>query len=64
MPLTYTESVHDYADERGCLTHADACQLLAEHGFSMADVYANSHGVSWVHLEERNASALLRWLGY
>ena len=48
----------------GNLSHADAQALLAEHGFTLADTYADNHGVSWCHLDERNAEALLAWLGY
>ena len=62
--LTFEESVLDYADERGCLSHGDAQALLSQHGFTLEDIYADSHGVSWCHLDERNAQALLTWLGY
>ena len=61
---TYEESVLSYADMAGNLTHADAAQLLGDHGFTLADTYADNHGVSWVHLDARNAEALLAWLGY
>ena len=61
---TYEESVLDPADRNGNLSHGDAEALLAEHGFTLDDIYANSHGVSWCHLDERNAEALLAWLGY
>ena len=62
--LTFEDSVLDHADERGCLSHGDAQELLSQHGFTVADLYADNHGVSWVHLDERNAQALLNWLGY
>ena len=29
-----------------------------------ADLYEDNHDVSWVALDERNAGALLSWLGY
>lgn len=61
---TYEESVLSYADENGNLTRADAVQLLGEHGFTLGDVYEDDHGVSAIHLDERNAQALLWWLGY
>lgn len=64
MYATFEESVLDHADHCGNLSHGDACQLLAEHGFTLADVYEDDHGVSAVHLDERNAEALLAWLGY
>ena len=56
---TYEESVLSYADGYGNLTRADAVQLLGEHGFTLGDVYEDDHGVSAVHLDERNAEALL-----
>ena len=62
--FTYEESVLSYADMAGNLTHADAAKLLGDHGFTLADTYADNHGVSWVHLDARNAEALLAWLGY
>ena len=64
MQLTYEESVLDHADHHGNLSHGDASQLLSDHGFSWPDVYEDDHGVSAVHLDERNAEALLAWLGY
>lgn len=64
MFCTYEDSVLDAADENGNLSYADASKLLSEHGFSLDDIYADSHGVSWVALDERNAEALLAWLGY
>ena len=63
--LSYEDSVLACAHfETGNLSPADASKLLAEHGFSMDDVYADNHGVSWAHLDARNAEALLAWLGY
>ena len=62
--FTYEESVLSYADMAGNLTHADAAQLLGDHGFTLADTYADNHGVSWFALDQRNAEALLAWLGY
>jgi hypothetical protein len=64
MFCTYSESVLDFTDHNGNLSRADATQLLADHSFTWADVYADHHGVSWCHLDERNAEALLAWLGY
>lgn len=61
---TYEDSVLHAADDDGNLSRADACQLLEEHGFTLEDVYADSHGVSWVQLDARNAEAMLAWLGY
>jgi len=63
-PMTYEESVLDYADQDGNLSRGDAVQLLKDHGFTLDDLYADSHGVSWCHLDARNAEALLAWLGY
>jgi hypothetical protein len=62
--MTYEESVLDYCDHYGSLSLGDASQLLADHGFSLGDVYADDHGVSQVALDERNGEALLAWLGY
>jgi hypothetical protein len=64
MYLTYEESVLDAADENGNLSYNDAQRLLKEHSFTLDDVYSDNHGVSWVALDERNAEALLAWLGY
>jgi hypothetical protein len=64
MFTTYSESVLDFADHVGNLSHGDAAKLLADHGQTMDDVYADNHGVSWLHLDARNAEALLAWLGY
>ena len=62
--LTYEYSVLDHADHHGNLSHGDAQALLAQHGFTLDDIYEDNHGVSWVHLDEFNAEALLAWLGY
>lgn len=62
--LTYEDSVLDYADQDGNLSHADASKLLADHGFTLDDTYAENRGVPWVALDARNAEALLAWLGY
>jgi hypothetical protein len=64
MFSTYEESVWEAADEAGNLSHADAERLLADHGFTLEDVYSENHEVSWVALDQRNAGALLNWLGY
>ena len=62
--LTYEDSVLDHADEDGNLSRGDAVKLLADHGFCLDDIYEDSHGVSSVALDARNADALLAWLGY
>ena len=62
--LTYEDSVLDHADEAGNLSSGDAVKLLSDHGFTLSDLYADNHGVSWSHLGDRNAEALLAWLGY
>jgi hypothetical protein len=62
--LTYEDSVLDHADHEGNLSAGDAAKLLADHSFTWDDVHADSNGVSWSHLEDRNAEALLAWLGY
>lgn len=64
MFFTYEDSVLDAADDSGNLSAADAQKLLREHGFTIDDLYEDNHGVSWVALDERNAEALLEWLGY
>ena len=64
MHCTYEESVLDHADHNGNLSAADARHLLAEHGFTLADLFADHHGVSWAALADRNAEALMAWLGY
>ena len=64
MYATYEDQVLDHADQDGNLSHGDASRLLADHGFTLDDIYADNHGVSWCHLDARNAEALLAWLGY
>ena len=62
--LTFEDSVLDHADEACNLSLGDTQALLGQHGFTLSDLYEDNHGVSWVHLDERNAEALLAWLGY
>jgi len=64
MLITYEESVLDHCDQEGNLSYADACQLLQEHGFELADIYADNHDIDPVALDARNGRALLSWLGY
>ena len=64
MATTYEDSVLDAANGEGNLSRSDAEKLLSEHGFCLDDLYEDSHGVSWVALDARNAEALLAWLGY
>lgn len=64
MYTSYEDSVLAHADEDGNLNRNDTIKLLSDHGFSLDDVYEDNHGVSWVHLDARNADALLAWLGY
>ncbi len=64
MFLSYEDSVLDAADDAGNLSFADTRKLLSEHGFTLEDLYADSHGVDPVALDERNAEAVLNWLGY
>jgi hypothetical protein len=64
MFICYEDSVIAAADDDGNLTHKDAAKLLQDHGFTLDDIYADSHGVSWVALDAKNAEALLAWLGY
>lgn len=64
MFTSYEDSVLDCADDEGNLTSGDAVRLLADHGFTLDDMYTDNHGVSWAHLDARNAEALLSWLGY
>ena len=64
MYCSYEDQVLDAADENGNLSHADAQRLLKAHGFTLDDIYEDNHEVSWVALDERNAEALLAWLGY
>jgi hypothetical protein len=62
---SFEDSVLAAADpDTGNLSAADATKLLAEHGFTWDDVHAFNNGVSWSHLEDCNAEALLAWLGY
>jgi|LakMenE01Jun11ns_1017448.scaffolds.fasta_scaffold8827719_1 hypothetical protein len=56
--------VLDRADRNGNLCAADACYLLKQHGFSLSAVSEDDHGLSQARLDERNAEALLDWLGY
>ena len=53
--MGFEDSVLDHADHNGNLSTADAHQLLKEHGCSLSDMDDAS---------ERNAEALLAWLGY
>jgi hypothetical protein len=63
--FTSTEDfVLSLADEDDNLSGKDAAKLLAEHGFTMDDVYAEPGDISHFHLDARNAHALLAWLGY
>ncbi len=64
MPFTYEDSVLEAADENGNLSYAQAQRLLADHGETLDAIYEDKRGVSWVALDERNAEALLCWLGY
>ena len=64
MFTTYEESVIDAADDNGNLSYKDAQRLLGEHSCSLEDTYEDNHGVDPVALDERNAEALLNWLGY
>ena len=64
MFTTYEDSVIAHANDDGNLSRNDAIKLLSDHGFSLDDMYEDNHGVSWAHLDARNAEALLAWLGY
>ena len=64
MFCTYEDSVLDAADENGNLSLADATKLFADHSERFDGIYEDNHGISWVALDERNAEALLAWLGY
>lgn len=64
MNICYEDSVLDAADADGNLTSKQAQRLLADHGFTLDDLYEDNHGVSNVALDSRNAQALLFWLGY
>ena len=62
--FTTEDFVLSLADEDDNLSGKDAARLLAEHGFTMDDVYADPGDISHFHLDARNAQALLAWLGY
>lgn len=62
--VSYEDAVIDAADQSGNLSYSNAQKLLMEHGFTLTDTYADSHGVDPVALDSRNAQALLHWLGY
>jgi len=64
MFTCYEDSVTAHADADGNLSRNDAAKLLSDHGFTFDDVYEDNHGVSSLHLDARNAEALLAWLGY
>jgi hypothetical protein len=64
MFCTFEDSVIGAADDNGNLSYADARKLLAEHGEEFDAIYQDNRGVSWVALDERNAEAILAWLGY
>ena len=62
--MYYEQSVLDAADELGNLSYADAKKLLAEHDETIEATYEDNHSVCPILLDERNAEALLNWLGY
>jgi hypothetical protein len=64
MFTCFEDSVIASSDENDNLSAKDAARLLAEHGFTMDDVYENPQDISHFHLDARNAHALLAWLGY
>lgn len=64
MSTCYEDSVLDAADHQGNLSYGDAQCLLRDHGFTLEDVYADHHDICPVALDQRNAQALLFWLGY
>jgi len=64
MFISYEDAVLEVADENDNLSLKYATKLLADHGFTMDDVYADPGDVSPIALDERNAYALLNWLGY
>jgi len=64
MYCSYEDSVLEAADENGNLSLINAINLLEEHGFTMDDIYEDPGNVSLIALDERNAEALLAWLGY
>jgi hypothetical protein len=61
---SYEDSVIDAADENGNLSLADAIKLFVEHGERFDNIYVEDRGISMATLDERNAEALLLWLGY
>ena len=62
--FTYRDSVLDHADDNGNLSQADAEQLLGEHGFTLAHVYADLQGFDSGAVDACDAETLLGWLGY
>jgi hypothetical protein len=64
MFTCYEDSVLACADDDDNLSAKDAAKVLAEHGFTMDDVYADPGEISHYSLDARNAHALLAWLGY
>jgi len=64
MFTSYEESVLDASDDQGNLSYRDAKRLLADHGSTLEDTLEDAHDVCRVALGERNAEALLSWLGY
>ena len=62
--MTYETSVLQAADDLGNLSYNNAVKLLGEHGFTMDDMYADPRDISPIELDNRNAHALLLWLGY
>ncbi len=64
MFTCFEDSVIASSDENDNLSAKDAARLLAEHGFTMDDVYAEPGEISHYSLDARNAHALLAWLGY
>jgi hypothetical protein len=64
MYCCYEDSVLEAADENGNLSLADAIKLFADHSERFDGIYEDNRGISWVALDERNAEALLAWLGY
>jgi len=64
MYVCYEDSVLGAADNDGNLTSRQAQRLLADHGFTLSDLYEDDHGVCPVALDSHNAQALLFWLGY
>ena len=63
-PMSFEDSVLQYADQDGNLSLGDAQQLFSQHGFEFEEIYADNHDISWPALDARNAEALLAWLGY